>query len=72
MEFHEPPAGRDVMTRVAGSHVVVTGGSQRIGLATAQACAQRGARVSIIGRDPEKLAQAERQPPEGTATASAE
>lgn len=60
------------MTRVAGSHVVVTGGSQGIGLATAQACAHRGARVSIIGRDPEKLTQAERQLPEGTATASAD
>ena len=40
------------MTRLAGSHVIVTGGSQGIGLATAQACAHRGARVSVIGRDP--------------------
>lgn len=60
------------MTRIAGSHVVVTGGSQGIGLATAQACAQRGARVSLIARDPEGLAQAEQQLPGGCATASAD
>lgn len=72
MEFHGPPAGQDVMTRVAGAHVIVTGGSQGIGLATARACTQRGARVSIIGRDLEKLAQAERQLPGGTATVSAD
>lgn len=60
------------MTRIAGSHVVVTGGSQGIGLATARACQQRGARVSIIGRDPEKLARAVRQLPGATATVSAD
>jgi 3-dehydrosphinganine reductase len=49
------------MTRIAGSHVVVTGGSSGIGLATARACAERGARVSIIGRDRERLAASQRQ-----------
>jgi 3-dehydrosphinganine reductase len=49
------------MTRIAGSHVVVTGGSLGIGLATAQACADRGARVSLIGRDRDRLAAARSQ-----------
>jgi 3-dehydrosphinganine reductase len=47
------------MTRIAGSHVVVTGGSLGIGLATARACADRGARVSIIGRDRDRLVAAQ-------------
>ena len=49
------------MTRIAGSHVVVTGGSLGIGLATARACSERGARVSVIGRDHGRLAAAQRQ-----------
>jgi 3-dehydrosphinganine reductase len=60
------------MTRLAGAHVVVTGGSQGIGLATARACAARGARVSIIGRDRTKLAEAAQQLPERTGTVSAD
>lgn len=60
------------MTRVAGAHVVITGGSQGIGLATAQACARRGARVSLIGRDPDRLVEAQRQLPAGTATVAAD
>ncbi|CAN5545149.1 SDR family oxidoreductase [soil metagenome] len=60
------------MTRIAGSHVVVTGGSLGIGLAAAQACAERGARVSIIGRDRERLAAAQRQLGEEAAVASAD
>ncbi|MEX2625291.1 MAG: SDR family NAD(P)-dependent oxidoreductase, partial [Ilumatobacteraceae bacterium] len=60
------------MTRLADAHVVVTGGSLGIGLATAQACARRGARVSLIGRDAERLAEARRQLPEGTVTAAAD
>ncbi|CAN5304817.1 SDR family oxidoreductase [soil metagenome] len=60
------------MTRIAGSHVVVTGGSLGIGLAAAQACAERGARVSIIGRDRERLAAAQRQLGEVAAVASAD
>ncbi|KAA0234285.1 MAG: Fatty acyl-CoA reductase [Acidimicrobiales bacterium] len=46
------------MTAVAGSHVVVTGGSSGIGLATALECARRGARVSLIARDRDRLDEA--------------
>lgn len=37
-----------------GKHVVITGATRGIGLATARALAAHGATVSIIGRDPEK------------------
>jgi len=60
------------MTRISGAHVVVTGGSQGIGLATAAACARRGARVSILARDPDRLAEAADVLPDGVATASAD
>lgn len=60
------------MTRIAGSHVVVTGGSLGIGLATARACADRGARVSVIGRDPHRLASAQRHLGEEAAVATAD
>lgn len=48
------------MTVIAGSHVLVTGGSQGIGLTTAQACLERGARVSIVARDRDRLVDAQR------------
>jgi 3-dehydrosphinganine reductase len=44
--------------RVEGVHAVVTGGSQGIGLETARLLAARGARVSIVARDPGRLAAA--------------
>ena len=44
--------------RFEGRNVVVTGGNSGIGLATAKAFAAEGARVAIIGRNPETLAQA--------------
>jgi 3-dehydrosphinganine reductase len=48
------------MTRLQGAHAVVTGGSSGIGLATAVRLAARGATVSLIARDPERLADAAR------------
>ena len=41
-----------------GQHIVVTGGSSGIGLATAQLLASRGARVSLIARRKELLDEA--------------
>jgi len=43
------------MTRIAGAHAVVTGGSSGIGLATARRLAGGGARVSLIARDSGRL-----------------
>jgi 3-dehydrosphinganine reductase len=39
-------------------HVLITGGSSGIGLALARQCAAAGARLSLIARDPAKLAAA--------------
>ena len=36
---------------LAGAHVVITGGSQGIGLETARLLVGKGARVSIVARD---------------------
>jgi 3-dehydrosphinganine reductase len=46
------------VTRLADAHVLVTGGSSGIGLATARCALERGARVSIVARDPGRLARA--------------
>lgn len=46
------------MTKLADAHVLITGGSAGIGLATARLALERGARVSIVARDPERLASA--------------
>ena len=46
------------MTRLADAHVLVTGGSSGIGLETARAALARGARVSIVARDVERLTRA--------------
>jgi 3-dehydrosphinganine reductase len=47
------------VTQLAGAHVLVTGGSSGIGAATAAAALERGARVSLVARDLERLARAE-------------
>jgi 3-dehydrosphinganine reductase len=44
--------------RLGGTHAIITGGSRGIGLATARALQQRGARVSLVARDGEVLARA--------------
>ena len=46
------------MTRIKGSHVLITGGSEGIGLAVAAGALRRGARVSILARNEDKLAVA--------------
>ena len=46
------------MTKLADAHVVITGGSSGIGLATARLAVAHGARVSLIARDPGRLAAA--------------
>jgi 3-dehydrosphinganine reductase len=47
------------MTRLDDAHVLITGGSSGIGLATAARALERGARVSLVARDTERLARAE-------------
>ncbi|MEE4292697.1 MAG: SDR family oxidoreductase [Xanthomonadales bacterium] len=49
---------RSLRGHVEDKVVVITGGSSGIGEATALMMAQAGARVAIIGRDPEKLKEA--------------
>jgi NADPH:quinone reductase-like Zn-dependent oxidoreductase len=39
----------------AGAHIIVTGGSSGIGLATARALARRGCSVTLVARDAAKL-----------------
>ena len=46
------------MTKLGGAHVLITGGSSGIGLATAVGCLDRGATVSIVARDADRLAGA--------------
>jgi 3-dehydrosphinganine reductase len=47
------------VTKLAGAHVLITGGSRGIGLATAHRVLARGGRVSLVARDREQLALAE-------------
>lgn len=42
------------------THVVIIGGTSGIGLATAHLCLERGARVTVAGRDAKRRAEAER------------
>ena len=66
------------MTQLAGAHVLVTGGSSGIGLATAARAVERGAAVSIVARDQGRLSGAgefllaEGAPATRVATASAD
>lgn len=46
--------------KLEGRHVLVTGGSKGIGLACARAFVQEGASVSLVGRNPQTLAAAQR------------
>lgn len=55
-----------------GRHVLITGGSQGIGLETARLVAARGSRVSIVARNPERLAEAAAAVGSGARTASAD
>ncbi len=66
------------MTTLAGAHVLVTGGSSGIGLAVGRQARRRGARVSIVARDPGRLDAAVGElaavagDPDGVASASAD
>jgi NAD(P)-dependent dehydrogenase (short-subunit alcohol dehydrogenase family) len=52
---------RSLAGAVRGKVVVITGGSSGIGLAAAERCADAGAKVVIVARDPEKLEAARAQ-----------
>ena len=52
---------RSLKGKVRGKVVMITGGSSGIGLATAKKAAEAGAHVVIVARDPEKLAEAQKE-----------
>jgi 3-dehydrosphinganine reductase len=58
--------------QIRDRHAIVTGGSQGIGLATARVLAARGARVSLIARDVERLQAAAASVGPGTEIAPAD
>jgi 3-dehydrosphinganine reductase len=58
--------------RITDAHAIVTGGSQGIGLATARILASRGARVSLLARDRERLDEAAAAVGPGCRTVSAD
>jgi 3-dehydrosphinganine reductase len=49
------------MTKLTDAHTIVTGGSEGIGLATAEILLARGARISLVSRSEAKLAAAREQ-----------
>ena len=52
---------RTLKGKVRGRVVLITGGSSGIGLAAAKKIADAGARVLIVARDPQKLAEAKKE-----------
>lgn len=52
---------RTLKGKVAGRVVLITGGSSGIGLAAAKKIAAAGAKVLIVARDPQKLAEAKKE-----------
>ena len=60
--------GNSLSTR----HVAILGGSGGIGLATAQLLATRGARITICGRDQDRLDAARETLPDSTRTVPVE
>ena len=47
------------MLSLKGAHVVILGGSSGMGLATARMVCESSGHVTIVGRDPQRLAQAQ-------------
>ena len=60
------------MTRLRDAHVIVTGGSEGIGLATARLASERGARVSLVARRRDVLDAAASTIPGPVAVAAAD
>lgn len=60
------------MTELTDTHTIITGGSEGIGLATAEVLLERGARVSLLARSEVKLAAAREQLGGRVAIASAD
>jgi 3-dehydrosphinganine reductase len=58
------------VSTLEGRHVIVTGGSSGIGLATAKAFAARGAHVAVVARNPAKLETARAELETARASAS--
>jgi NAD(P)-dependent dehydrogenase (short-subunit alcohol dehydrogenase family) len=54
------------MSSLAGKTYAITGGNSGIGRATAHELVRRGARVAIVGRDPQTLATTQRELGAGT------